>query len=85
MQEINHYSEINYYSQILRKRETVIDDYNCHTDNICILEKVTFIPIYRVFGRNKSNSTIVGEKYFLDVGDASKYWAQLAGEKECLF
>lgn len=77
--------EIKRYSQISKDTKIVIDNFNCHTDNICILEKVTFIPVYRVFGRNKSNNNIIGEKYFLDIVDANKYWSQLAGEKEYLF
>lgn len=77
--------EIKRYSQISRDTKIIIDNYNCHTDNFCILEKVTFIPVYRVFGRNKSNLRIVGEKYFLDEVDANKYWSQLVGEKEYLF
>ena len=71
--------EIKRYSQISRDVCLVIDNYNVHTDNICVVEKVTFIPVYRVFGRNKTNNRIVGEKYFLDVVDANKYWSQLAG------
>ena len=77
--------EIKRYSQISRDTSIVIDNYNCHTDNLCILEKVVFLPVYRVFGRNKTNSKIVGEKYFLSVSDANKYWSQLVGEKEYLF
>lgn len=77
--------EIKRYSQISRDTKLIIDNYNCHTDNICILEKLTFIPVYRVFGRNKTNNRIVGEKYFLDVISANKYWSCLVGEKEYLF
>lgn len=77
--------EITSYKQISRDTKIVIDNYNVHTDNLCILEKITFIPVYRVFGRNKSNSRVLGEKYFLDVVDANKYWCQLVGEKEYLF
>lgn len=77
--------EIKRYSEISSDTKIVIDNYNCHTDNICILEKVIFIPVYHVFGRNKSTNKIVGEKYFLGNVDANKYWSQLVGEKEYLF
>lgn len=77
--------EIKRYSQVSRDTKILIDNYNVHTDNLCILEKVTFFPVYRVFGLNKSNLRTVGEKYFLDVVDANKYWSQLVGEKEYLF
>lgn len=77
--------EIKRYRDIPQDVRILIDNYNCHTENLCILEKITFFPVYRVFGRNKSNNKIVGEKYFIDVVDANRYWSQLAGEKEYLF
>lgn len=77
--------EIKRYSQISFDTHIIIDNYNCHTDNVCILEKMIFIPVYHVFGRNKSTGKAVGEKFFLCDVDANKYWSQLVSEKEYLF
>ena len=79
MTDIKRYSQISFDSKI------IIDNYNCHTNNICILEKIVFLPVYHVFGRNKSSGKAVGDKYFLNEVDANKYWSQLCGEKEYLF
>ena len=77
--------EIKRYSQISTDTKVIIDNYNCHTDNLCIVEKMDFFSVYRVFGRNKTTGKIVGEKYFLNEVDANKYWSCLVGEKEYLF
>ena len=77
--------EIKRYSQISRDTRIVIDNYNSHTDNICVIEKITLIPVYHVFGRNKTTGKVVGEKFFLDEVFANKYWSILVGEKEYLF
>ena len=77
--------QINRYSDISCDSKIIIDNYNCHTDNICIIEKICFLPVYRVFGRNRKDSNIIGEKYFMRSDLACQYWSQLVAEKEYLF
>lgn len=76
---IKRYSDISFDSKI------IIDNYNCHTDNVCILEKITFFPVYHVYARNRKKLNIVGEQYFMLPDLACRYWSQLVGEKESLF
>lgn len=76
---------ISRYSEVSRSHQIVIDGFNPHTNSSVILEKIKFVPVYRIFCRDLSTNQICGEKFTLDSVEANKYYSQLCAEKEFLF
>lgn len=76
---------IKRYSDISHSHIIVIDGHNPHTRSSVVLEKVEFVPVYRIFRRDLDTTQIFGERFTMDPVEANKYWSQLMGEKEYLF
>ena len=79
--------ELKRYSDISRTHTVIIDNYNEFTDTVNIVERIDFIPVYRVFKRNnlRESPKVIHEKYFQSSEDAFKYWSDLMKEKMELF
>ena len=79
--------ELKRYSEISRSHTLLIDNYNEFTDTVNIVERIDFLPVYRVFKRSKFSDSpkVIHEKYFLRVEDAYRYWSDLMKEKLELF
>ena len=79
--------ELKRYSEIPRAHTLLIDNYNEFTDTVNIVERIDFLPVYRVFKRNKPSEPpqVIHEKYFQCSEDAFKYWSELMKEKLELF
>lgn len=80
-------SVIKKYSDISRTYTIIIDNFNEFTNTVNIVEKIEFLPVYRVYKRNKPDESpkVIHEKYFSNKEDAFKYWSDLMKEKEELF
>lgn len=80
-------SVIKRYSQISRFHTLLIDNFNEFTNTVNIVERIEFLPIYRVFKRSspRESPKVIHEKYFLSAADAFKYWSDLMKEKTELF
>lgn len=76
---------IKKYSEISRSHSVLIDNFNPFTDSTVVCERIDFLPVYRVFKRNRSNGRLVHEKFFLDSSLAFVYWSDLMSEKLELF
>lgn len=76
---------IKRYSDVSRSHSIIIDGFNPHTNSVVLLEKVVFMPLYRIFRRDLSDNRIYGERFTMDPVEANKYWSQLCAEKEYLF
>lgn len=79
--------ELKRYSDISRAHTLLIDNYNEFTDTVNIVERIDFLPVYRVFKRSKPSDSpkVIHEKYFLCADDAFKYWSELMKEKLEIF
>lgn len=80
-------SVIKRYSQISRSHTILIDNFNEFTNTVNIVERIEFIPVYRVYKRSspRESPKVIHEKYFLSAADAFKYWSDLMKEKMELF
>lgn len=80
-------SVIRRYSQISRSHTVLIDNFNEFTNTVNIVEKIEFLPIYRVFKRSspRESPKVIHEKYFSNADSAFKYWSDLMKEKMELF
>lgn len=80
-------SVIKRYSQISRSHTVLIDNFNEFTNTLNVVEKIEFLPVYRVFKRSslRESPKVIHEKYFLCSDDAFKYWSDLMKEKMELF
>lgn len=76
---------IKRYSDVSRSHSIIIDGFNPHTNSVVLLEKVVFMPLYRIFRRDLSDNRIYGECFTMDPVEANNYWSQLCAEKEYLF
>lgn len=72
-------------SQIARSENIIIDNFNADIDSVCLLQRVQFEPIYRVFSRPVSEVAVFDEKYFSDIESAVSYWSHLMSYKRALF
>lgn len=79
--------DLKRYSDISRAHTLLIDNYNEFTDTVNIVERIDFLPVYRVFKRSKPSdfAKVIHEKYFQCADDAFKYWSELMNEKLELF
>lgn len=76
--------DINRYSQISRFYSLIIDNFNDNTNSLVKIERVDFLPVFRVSKINRNNNS-VHEKFFLDKKDSVDYFSVLMGEKLELF
>lgn len=79
--------ELKRYSDISHAHTVIIDNYNEFTNTVNIVERIDFLPIYRVFKRNnpRESPKVIHERYFQRSEDAFKYWSELMREKMELF
>lgn len=86
LMEILMISVIKRYSEISRSHELLIDNYNSALDKIVLCERVQFMPIYRVYSRNRNGlGSIADERFYLDSASAFKYWSEVLNYKGALF
>lgn len=78
---------IKRYSEISRSHTLLIDNYNEFTGTVNVVERIDFLPIYRVFKRSsvRSPEKIFHEIYFQKAEYAFRYWSDLMKEKQELF
>lgn len=76
--------EIKKYSQISKFYSLVIDNFNDNTNSLVKIERVDFLPVFRVSKTNRNNNS-VHEKYFLSEKDSVDYFSILMGEQLELF
>ena len=80
-------SVIKKYSQISQLHTILIDNLNEFTNTVNIVEKIEFMPVFRVYKRScpSESPKVIHEKYFLSSQEAFMYWSDLMKEKTELF
>lgn len=78
-------SEITRFSEISRSYTLLIDGFNEETNRLVTVERMDFIPVYRVASYEPLNLKNVYERYFLSPVEANKHWSELQAERRYLF
>lgn len=76
---------ITKYSQISRDVYIVLENYNANTDSLIRIEKICFLPLFRVVKQKHSNFQDVYERFSMDEKEVNLEFSNLMKEKMELF